>query len=256
MCLALKNMEKIFRSNSVIQSLENRVSVRKYTEEEVGEELLTKIITSAKRAPTSSNLQAYSLIVVRDQARKDKLAELAGNQQHIRDCPVFMLVCADSSRVAYACETQGTVFHPNLESFLIASVDASLFGMALSLAAESVGLGSVMIGGIRNHPEQVAKLVNLPNGSFALFGLCVGWPEEHPEQKPRMETELITHHETYDKDSVTRLKRYDSELAEFYKKTGRNTPDEAWTGIIGKRFSQPRRPNLKPELENLGFSFV
>jgi nitroreductase len=246
------------RSKSVIDTLNNHVTIREYLDKPIPDDLLFVMLNAARRAPTSSNLQAYSFVVVKDPVTKRKLAELAGNQRHIETSAVFVAICADISRLEKACAQHDESLGKNLESTLVASVDAALAGMSLATVAESYGLGTCMIGGMRNHPKEVAELLNFPTGVYCVFGMTIGWPdyERVRQQKPRMAEDLIIHLESYNGNQVEhRLMEYDHELAEHYRSQERNTPDAAWTGIISKRFSTGRRPHLRSTLENLGFGF-
>lgn len=246
------------KSQSVLDTLNHHVSIRRYDPDApVSDELLHALLNSARRSPTSSNLQAYSFVVVRDAERKARIAELAGNQQHIIDAPVFVACCADLHRLDKACQLHGQGFHRNLETTIIATVDASLVGMSLATLAESVGLGTVMIGGVRNNPAPIASLLGLPDGVFVVYGMCIGYPiaSEIPAQKPRLPESLVIHQERYDvRDISADLQAHDAELAEHYRALGRNTPDEAWTGVIASKFSQPIRAHMKATLAQLGFS--
>src|SRR5690606_15454775 len=106
-----------------------------------------------------SNLQTWSVVSVEDAARKDRLAHLAGNQEHIRRCPVFLVWVADLARHKAQGVKHG-VAHDALaymEAFLIAAIDSALAAQNAAVAAESMGLGVVYIGGMRNQPEEVAK---------------------------------------------------------------------------------------------------
>lgn len=239
-----------------IATLNEHVSIRKYQDTPIDEELLLTLLRSAQRSPTSSNMQAYSFVVVRDPETKLTLSELAGNQQHIIDCPVFVAVCADISRLAVACEMHGTSLARNTENMLVATIDAAIAGMSLATAAESVGLGTVMIGGIRNHPREAAELLGLPDGAYVVYGMCLGWPALRPAQKPRLSDDAMIHFERYsENDTAAMLADYDADLAEHYRSEGRTTPDAAWTGVIAKKFSHPRRADLREVLTDLGFCF-
>lgn len=245
-------------TNPAIETLNQHVSIRHYTDDPIDDALLNTILNAARRSPTSSNMQAYTFIVVRDPATKATLAELTGNQRHVAECPVFIACCADINRLERACTLHDTTLARNTENLLVATVDASIAGMSLMTAAESVGLGGVMIGGIRNHPDEVAELLGLPDGVYVVYGMCLGWPatDKIPPQKPRMPESLIIHHERYDTtDPAEKLREYDATLAAHYRSEGRTTPDAAWTRIIADKFSTPRRPHLRTILEKLGFRF-
>ncbi len=236
------------------RTLKKHVSIRKYQPDPIPDDMLLAILRAARRSPTSSNLQTYSIVVVKEPETKKKLAVLAGNQSQVETCPVFLAICADISRLGQACEKHGGKLAVNLELSMVSMVDAALVGMSASTAAESFGLGTVMIGGIRNDPEEAAQLLGLPEGAFVLFGLCMGWPDEQPPQKPRLPEKAIIHYERYG-DTGDVLESYDRELAEHYRGQGRETPDAAWTGVIARNISAPRRPFQKEVLEKRGFNF-
>lgn len=246
-------------SSTVADTLSQRVTVRFFHEKPIPEQMLQTILEAARRSPTSSNMQTYSIIVVRDQAVKQQLAVLAGNQKHIETCPVFIAFCADISRLEIACEMHGRSLAKTLETTLVATVDAALVGMSAETVAESFGLGAVMIGGIRNHPREAAELLGCPPGVYVVYGMCLGWPQEEkvPPQKPRMPNELIIHYESYSTaDPRPLLAQYDEALAAHYGKQGRNLNRAAYTGVIANRLDKPSRPHLRNTLEEMGFRLV
>ncbi len=245
-------------SNAVTETLNNRVSVRFYEDKPIPDEMLRTILNSARRSPTSSNMQAYSFVVVRSPEIKQKLYPLSGNQQHILTCDTFVAICADIHRLDVAAQLHGASLARNLENTMVATVDAAIAGMTLQTVAESFGLGSVMIGAMRNQPREVVEVLGLPEGVFVVYGMCIGWPDESkvPPQKPRLPEELVIHYEQYDSsDPTEKLRQHDAELAEHYRSLGRNLNDAAWTGVIADKFSTPRREHLRDELEAMGFKF-
>lgn len=243
-------------SGSVIDTLNNRVTVRDFSADPLDDETLMTLLRAARRSPTSSNWQSYSLVIVRDAETKKALAEVARGQKHIETCPVFVALCADLSRMQLAAEMHEVAYAGNLERTIIAVIDAALVGMSLSLAAESMGLGTVMIGAIRNDPEKVAHLLGLPDSVFVVYGLCIGWPASRPPQKPRLPEELVFHHERYtaDKDKAALLlQQHNRELAEHYRSLGRETPDAAWTETTARAAASASRNFMREVLGKLGF---
>ena len=240
----------------VTETLRNHVSIRHYNGEVIPDGMLHEILNAARRSPTSSNIQGYTLIVVRNPNTKKQLAMLAGDQEHIETCDVFIAICADIYRLSHAIRVHGKELARNLETTLVSSIDAALVGMSMATAAESFGLGHVMIGGMRNHPRDVGELLGLPEGVYVVFGMCLGWPDEIPPQKPRLPEDLIIHYERYDaSDPTEKLKAHDFELAEHYRSLGRNLHGAAWTGVMTQKFGTPRRPHLREALEAMGFRF-
>ena len=243
-------------TSQTLETLNHHVTVRDFSDEPLDDETLMTLLRAARRAPTSSNMQTYSLVVVRDPEKKKQFAEIANNQQHIITCPVFVAICADTSRLEEVSRMHDKPFVPGLELTLVSVVDAALVGMSLCLAAESLGLGTVMIGAMRNDPAAVSRLLGLPKGAFVLFGLCIGWPAHRPSQKPRLPEDLVIHFEQYGCDHINdHIHAHDTELATHYRSRGSHTPDAAWSEPIANRLSHKTRPFMRDVLEELGFHF-
>ena len=244
-----------------IDLLSKRVSVRRYRPDPVPDAMVEAILKAAFRAPTSSNIQSYSVVVVRDRDVLRRLASITSNQKHVADAPVFLAFCADLTRIAFALEQRGhSVADNNMEIGLVSSIDAALVGMCASLAAESLGLKGVMIGAVRNNATASAEILGLPDRVYCVFGLCLGWPDEAPAQKPRMGYAGMVHYERYGvqrtgEDLGTRLAAYDADLARHYRATGRPTTDDSWTHDMDKKFNPWLRDKLRQQLKERGFDF-
>lgn len=248
-------------TSDTIELLSKRVSVRRYKPDPVPEAMVEAILKAAFRAPTSSNIQSYSVIVVRDREVLKQLAPVTGNQKHVADAPVFLAFCADLTRIAYALDQRGhSVADNNMETGLVSSIDAALVGMCASLAAESLGLQGVMIGAVRNDATASAKILGLPDRVYCVFGMCLGFPEEAPAQKPRMDYAGMVHYERYGHQPdgqplASHLAAYDAELAMHYRATGRATTDDSWTHDMDKKFHPWLRDKLRQQLKERGFDF-
>jgi nitroreductase len=243
-------------STPVTEVQNSHVSVRKFSNKPLDAGMLDTILETARRSPTSSNRQTYSIVVVRDLETRKQLAVLAGNQQHIVECQAFVAFCADTARIEIACEMHGVALKKGLELTLVSTIDAALVGMSAQTAAESFGLGAVMIGGMRNHPQEAADLLGLPSGAYIVYGMSIGWPKEtnNSTLKPRLPRELVIHYEKYDtQDPREKMAAYDRELADFYGT--RNQADAAWTAPIAKQLQHQSRPHLRKTLEEMGFRF-
>ncbi|MBK8099145.1 MAG: NTP transferase domain-containing protein [Planctomycetes bacterium] len=178
-------------------------SRRAYSSTPLAPGQLERLVDAARHASTSSWIQAATAIAVHDQAHREHIAVLCGNQDHIRQAPVFLAICADLHRLGIACQRVGDdVQTASLELFLQAVIDASLFAQNLALAAESEGLGICMIGGARNHPVELATRLGLPPRVFVVFGMTIGHATDEPIPRGRMPLAGILHRDHYDTTGV------------------------------------------------------
>ena len=245
-------------SSETIDVLNQRVSVRKFSSDPVDKALVDEVLSAAFRAPTSSNIQSYSVIRVSNPDTRAALAEVAGGQRHIIECPVFVAFCADLTRIEYAMKRNGNnIENNNFEMGLVSSMDAALVGMSAYIAADSVGLKGVMIGALRNNIKTTAQILGLPPRVYAVFGLCLGYPAEAPEQKPRMAQLATVHEEQFEPAKMQAwVDAYDASLAQHYRSEGRATTDDSWTHDVDAKFSSRPREVLREHLKELGFDFV
>jgi nitroreductase len=233
-------------------------SVRKFGSREVTDDELTALIAAAQSAPTSSNLQPWSVVAVRDPERKARLAVLAGNQAFIEQAPLFLVWVADLGRARRLAERAGAevAAAEYLETTIIGFVDTALAAQNAVVAAESLGLGSVFVGAIRNHPEQVAAELGLPPHVLATFGLAVGAPDptEHAGIKPRLPQGAVLHREQYDDAAAdAHIAIYDERLSAYNTRFG--LPGN-WSNRVLDRLKGPEsmagRHRLRETLERLG----
>jgi len=244
--------------NEVIALLKNHRSIRKYSDRQVGREQVEEIVSAAQMASSSSNVQAYSVIAVTEQAGKDKLAELCGNQGYISECPVFLVWCADLSRLKAAAERHlpagAETYESSVENFIVATVDAALAAQNGAVAAESMGLGIVYIGGIRNRSQEVAELLGLPELVYPVFGMCVGYPDQEPGVRPRLPLEAVLHWEGYNAErSESGVRAYDETMVKYLRERTGGAKDTPWSVLMAEKLAQPARLHMREFLRRRGF---
>ncbi|MCM3762176.1 oxygen-insensitive NADPH nitroreductase [Alkalihalobacillus oceani] len=241
--------------SETIDLIQSHRSIRAYTEQEVSESAIETIVASGRWAPSSHHVQAYSIIVIRDQEMKKQLAAYAGNQKYIETCPVFFVICADYYRLKYTSEKLGSPFAASeLEQVIVGVVDAALVAENMLLAARSLGMGGVMIGGIRNDQEAVAKLLGLPDYTFPVMGLCVGYPAQQPEQKPRLPKQAVVHYEKYNTSVIEEaLADYDEITERYYESRSEGKRQDKWSRQMANYFAKPNRPEVEEFIRKQGF---
>ncbi|MBC8505987.1 MAG: NADPH-dependent oxidoreductase [Anaerolineales bacterium] len=250
-------------SNATIELLHKHGSVRNYKVDPVLKQMVETIVAAGQRASTSSNMQMYSVVATSDQDKRNRLMELCGGQKQIGLAPVFLAWCADLSRIARICEMQGYDNESGyLENFVLSVVDVSIMMQNAAIAAESLGLGMCYIGAIRNNPQEVIDLFDLPNLVFPVSGMTLGWPEKDPPIRPRLPLDAVLHWDVYNKDDEQHLKAYDQEMIAtgIYKgrqvSGGDDKPEAVygWTEHTARRASKILRPHLREVLQKAGFA--
>ncbi|MBF6578945.1 NADPH-dependent oxidoreductase [Nocardia farcinica] len=245
--------------NATLAVLHEHRSVRRYLPDPVSDDTLRLLISAAQSAPTSSNLQVWSVVAVRDPDRKARLAALAGDQAHVVRAPLLLVWTADFARLRQlAADHDAPLAGADyLESSYAGFIDAALAAQNAVVAAESLGLGTVYIGALRNHPEAVATELQLPPGVFATFGLVVGHPDpaERAQVKPRLPQQAVLHRETYRlPEQRSHVATYERRIAEFY---GEQDLAHSWTERVLARLASARslagRDRLRTALHNQGF---
>ncbi len=241
--------------NPTINLLKNHRSIRKYTDKPVGDALLKELVEAGQWASTSSFVQAYSIVRVKDSDNREQIAELSGGQKNVLTAPEFLVFCADLNKLARACEMHEIDMEEGyIELMLIASLDAALVAQNVMVAAESVGLGGVYVGGIRNDPEKMSALLGLPDQVYPVFGLCLGWPDQNPDQKPRMPQELVLFEDRYEEMDQDRLNSYDAHVKEYYINRTKGRLTHSWTEQMSEKLSKETRPHMMDYLNSRKFA--
>jgi nitroreductase len=246
--------------NETLDIILGHRSVRGFLPRGLPDGTLELLTAAAQSASTSSNLQVWSVVAVQNPERKARIADLAGNQQFIRDAPLMLVWLADLNRIdqiAADRQTQVEATHYT-EAFILGVVDATLAAQTAFVAAESIGLGAVYVGAVRNHPEKIAAELNLPTHVFAVFGMAVGYADPAKETgiKPRLPQDIVLHREQYDpglkRDAI---ERYNGVARAFMREQGMKEQD--WTSQVTARLkdlpAMHGRDRMREALLNLGF---
>jgi nitroreductase len=246
-------------SNSTIDLIRAHRSIRSFKPLPVPDTLVETIIETAQSASSTCFRQVYSVIAVRAPELKGELRRLCGGQKWVEECPVFLAFCADLNRLDDICKASGKrVNLEHTETFLMAALDVGLFMQNAALAAESLGLGIVMIGGLRDSPREVIELLHLPYGVFGISGMCIGFAGKIPSQRPRLPLAEVLHWDQYQSEGrLVRLAAYDDQIraAGIYKKKDGSL--EGWTQVMARTTSKPPpeegRHQLREILQGQGF---
>ena len=178
--------------------LKQHRTIRKYSSQEVKDELLNSIIEAGTRASTTGNMQVYSVVVTRDKAMKEKLAPCHFQQPMVKEAPVVLTFCADFNRFNKWCrQRDAEPGYNNFLSFFTAAIDALLVAQNVCIAAENEGLGICYLGTTTYMADQIIDILELPPAVVPVTTVTLGYPIEDPPLADRLPLEAIIHQEKY-----------------------------------------------------------
>ena len=184
--------------NPTIELLKGHRSIRQFQNRPIQTDLFQDLIKAGQAAASSNFFQAVTIIRVTDPKKRAKLASVANNQAYVETAAEFLVFCADMNRAASCCDLHGAEANTGFtEQFIIATVDAALVAQNIVVASESAGLGICYIGALRNNPSEVSTVLDLPHDTYPVFGLCLGWPDQDPEVKPRLPIDVVLRENSY-----------------------------------------------------------
>jgi len=241
--------------NPTIELLTAHRSIRAFTPEPIEQAKIETFIKAGQAAATSSFIQACTVIQVNNPQKRAALAEYAGNQPYVVSAPVFLVFCADMHRHKIACDLHHADMQSGFtEQFMTATIDCALFAQNVAIAAESEGLGIVYIGGLRNQIANVSELLGLPDKVYPVFGLCIGYPDQNPEVKPRLPLPMVLKQDTYtDAQDTALLADYDNEIREYYRNRTGGNKEMSWSEQISGMLVKEARPHMLSFLQSKGY---
>lgn len=226
----------------MLNILNNRKTIRKYTTDPISETLLNELLTAACRTSTTGNMQVYSIIVTKEDSLKAELAPCHFNQPMVQEAPVVLTFCADFNRFNLWCkQNSADPGYNNFLSFMTAAVDALIAAQTFCVAAEAKGLGICYLGTTIYTADKIIDILNLPEGVVPLTTITLGWPGENPMQLDRLPLEAVIHSEKYSNYSGEQINKFYQEKEsredskQFIKENNKNTLAQVFTDVRYKK---------------------
>ena len=253
------------QETETLKSILSRRSIRKFLNKPISKELLTLLLAASQSAPSKSNLQQYSILVIQDQNIKNEISNLLGKTKWALTAPIFFLYLADIRRNIKITNDRGYEHkNNNVDTFMNGVIDAALSMQSTICASESLGLGVCPISMIRNIIEEVKVICKLPKGVFPIAGLALGWPDQKSNVSIRLSQDIVIHFDKYnEKDLIQKINKYDEIVfkkdpipknkqrhVDLYGVAKKGT----WSENISRQLSVPERSNFKNWLKENGFN--
>ena len=244
--------------NQTIEIMKNHRSIRKFKDIMIPDNIIDELVTVAQHAPTSLNGQQTGIIVIKDKESKKKIEKVAINMPWIIECPVFFLFIMDFLKTKIACEKNGRkqTVTDSIESIMVGCVDVGLSMQNVITAAESLKLGTVTIGSIRNDPDTIIKLFELPKYTYPVAGLCIGYSADNSRIKPRLDKSTYCHSEKYNQENLRSvIDAYDKQIVDYLKKVDREK-EINWSYNTSCFYKDNYYPKVYPTLKKQGFKNI
>lgn len=240
--------------NKTIDLLMAHSSCRSFEDRPVPDDVADTIIKCAQHAPTSSYLQAYTIIKVEDKEKRKALTEFAGGQEWVEKAGLALLFCADLHRLDVMLNVADKNILHNEEFYTVAVTDAALASSRALVAAQALGLGGVFVGGVRNETEKMAELFGLPELVFPMYVVCMGYPAEVPPQRPRMDASLISAVDAYPEiTGPKQLDDYEKEVSDYFLNITNGRSGRGWIARAEHAISVKPRYSVGDFLHKAGF---
>jgi len=177
----------------VLEAIKTRRSIRHYKPDAISEEKLNTVLEAARWAPSWKNSQCWRFVIVKDKEKKARLAETLGlgNPAHsaIKESPVIIVAGAEIGKSGFH---EGKLITDKGDWYMF---DVALAMQNLTLAAHSLGLGTVHVG--RFDAQKAAQILNVPQGVVIVEMTPLGYPAKETKTPPRKELSEFVFRESY-----------------------------------------------------------
>ena len=246
--------------NQTLDQQFNHRSIRAFKPHSLTKEQLTTLYTAASHTSSSNFWQQFSIIHVTDPKKRAAIRKIS-KQPYVGangDLFIFLVDMYRNQKIRQAAGKDDGLLHTT-DLFQQASEDAILAVQNTLTAAESMGLGGVILGSIKNDPLKLIQVLNLPKMTFPILGLKVGVPDQKPQLKPRLPLQFIAFDNEYHRDfQASDLADYDKEVAQYYDLRDTNKRIDSFTHqIAGEKLDKGdnnHRDQLPDAIRQQGFS--
>lgn len=243
--------------NEVETILLNHRTIRKFTTKPIPDEQVTRLLNVAQMAANTQFMQSYSMLRIKDSAQLAAISKI-GNHDFVADHGELVIFIADQNRnIAFAKDADDPQHLADFDHFLAGVFDATLAAQNFAAAAESEGLGTLIMSSILNDVPAMVKLLHLPQYTFPLFGVAFGEPNDKPEQKPRLPHAIHVMTDTYHHvdDYEAQVEAYDKTVYAYYNTRTGQPRQERFTHMVSRLtdIHNPKRADFKALIEQQGF---
>lgn len=216
----------------------NRRTIRQYATRKIDHKIISDLLETAMQAPTTGNMQLYSVIVSEDENIKQKLSPAHFNQPSVMSSSAVLTFCADFNRFIKWCKARNaSPGFDNFQAWLWAVEDTMIFAQQFVTLAEMSGLGTCYLGTTTYNAPQISEILCLPDHVVPVITVTVGYPACEGERSDRLPVEAIMHLERYHDYDSSRIneiyaeKEQRADSIKFIKENAKETLAQVFTDV-------------------------
>lgn len=152
---------------------------------------LERILEAARMAPSACNAQPWRFVVITDQELAAKIGKATvgfGMNKFAKDAPVHILIIEESANIS-------SLLGGKVKNKHFPLIDLGIAAAHISLAAESEGLGSCILGWFDE--KEIKQLANIPPSKRLLLDIIIGYPAKEKRKKIRKVKEKVISYNKY-----------------------------------------------------------
>lgn len=236
--------------NETIDHQLNHKSIRAFKDQTLSDEQLATLYNATRQTSTSMFMQQFSIMHLTDPTLRRQVRAIA-HQPYIGangDLFIFVVDLYRNQQIRRQLGKDDGRLHTT-DIFMQAVEDTVLAVQNFLTAAESLGLGGVILGSIKNDPAKLVKVLKMPKMTLPLLGVQVGVPDQKPQLKPRLPLKFTTFENHYPTDfDVNALRDYDQHVTQYYDLRDANRRIDSFTKQITGAKLNPGEPDKRDEL--------
>ncbi len=175
-----------------LQLVASRQSDRAYdASRPVEPEKLYQILEAARLAPSACNAQPWKFVVITEPSLARQVGKATaglGMNKFAKDAPVHILIVEESMNIT-------SFLGAKIKDKYFPLIDIGIVASHITLAAESLGLGSCILGWF-DEPT-IKRLAGIPSGKRLLLDIVIGYPAKPKRKKLRKSVEKVVSYNKY-----------------------------------------------------------
>lgn len=254
-------MSKEIKTSEMIQKQLDHRTIREFKEEDIPADVFGNLIEVSRRTATSTGMQTSSIIRITDSAIRREIANIC-NQEYVARAPELLIFIVDQRRNYQILEEKSGSLEniKGMDNFFASYTDACLMAQNMVNAAETLGIGTVYLGSILNDPAKMCEILELPELTFPVIGLGLGYPNQEPQLKPRMDMEFRVFENKYKilDNYLEELQDYDEEMQTYYDLREANRRVDCFTDQVVARYDGAvvKRQEVLKVVHSQGFNLM